>query len=30
VLKTAPDHHDGELLLQVYDLRREAVLRNCR
>ena len=22
--KTTPDHHDAELLIQVYDLRREA------
>jgi hypothetical protein len=25
--KTTPDHHDAELLIQVYDLRREAVRR---
>jgi hypothetical protein len=28
--KTIPDHHDAELLLRVYDLRREAVLRESR
>lgn len=28
--KEAPDHHDAELLLKVYDLRREAVLRQSR
>ncbi len=28
--KTTPDHHDAELLLRVYDLRREAVLRESR
>jgi hypothetical protein len=28
--KTTPDHHDAELLLQVYDLRREAVMRQSR
>ncbi len=28
--KTTPDHHDAELLIQVYDLRREAVLRQSR
>jgi hypothetical protein len=28
--KTTPDHHDAELLLKVYDLRREAVLRESR
>jgi len=25
-----PDHHDAELLLQLYDLRREAKLRQAR
>jgi hypothetical protein len=28
--KTTPDHHDAELLIQVYDLRREAVMRQSR
>jgi hypothetical protein len=28
--KTTPDHHDAELLLQVYDLRREALMRQSR
>ena len=28
--KTTPDHHDAELLIQVYDLRREAVMRESR
>ncbi len=28
--KHAPDHHDAELVLRVYDLRREAVLRESR
>jgi hypothetical protein len=28
--KTTPDHHDAELLVQVYDLRREAVMRESR
>ena len=28
--KTTPDHHDAELLIKVYDLRREAVLRQSR
>jgi hypothetical protein len=28
--KTTPDHHDAELLLKVYDLRREAVMRESR
>ncbi len=26
----SPDHHDAELLLKVYDLRREAVMRQSR
>jgi len=25
-----PDHHDAQLVLQVYDLRREAVMRESR
>ena len=28
--KTTPDHHDAELLLKVYDLRRETVMREAR
>jgi hypothetical protein len=28
--KTTPDHHDAELLIQVYELRREAVMRQSR
>ncbi len=28
--KTTPDHHDAELLIRVYDVRREAVLRASR
>jgi hypothetical protein len=28
--KPTPDHHDAELLIKVYDLRREAVLRASR
>ncbi len=28
--KATPDHHDAQLLIQVYDLRREAVLRESR
>jgi len=28
--KTAPDHRDAELLLRVYELRRETVLRESR
>jgi len=28
--KTTPDHHDAELLISVYDLRREAVMRDSR
>ncbi len=28
--KTTPDHHDAELLIQVYDLRREPVMRASR
>jgi hypothetical protein len=30
VLKEAPDHHDADLVLKLYDLRREAVLRESR
>lgn len=28
--KQAPDHHDAELVLKVYDMRREPVLRESR
>lgn len=28
--KEVPDHHDAELSLKVYDLRREAVMRDSR
>lgn len=30
MLKEAPDHHDADLVLKIYDLRREAVLRESR
>jgi hypothetical protein len=30
MLKERPDHFDAELILRVYDLRREAVLRESR
>jgi hypothetical protein len=30
VLKEAPDHHDAELVLKIYDLRREPVMRESR
>jgi len=29
-MKTTPDHHDAELVLKLYDLRREAVMRDSR
>ncbi len=28
--KECPDHHDAELVLRLYDLRREAVMRESR
>jgi hypothetical protein len=28
--KATPDHHDAALLIQVYDLRRESVMRESR
>ena len=28
--KAAPDHHDAELVLKLYDLRRESVMRASR
>jgi hypothetical protein len=30
VLKESPDHHDAELVLKLYDLRRETVMRESR
>ncbi len=30
ITKDAPDHHDAELVLKLYDLRREAVMRESR
>jgi hypothetical protein len=30
VLKEAPDHHDADLILKLYDLRRETVMRESR
>lgn len=30
MIKDAPDHHDAELVLRLYDLRREAVMRESR
>jgi hypothetical protein len=29
-MKEKPDHHDAELVLKLYDLRREAVMRQSR
>jgi hypothetical protein len=29
-MKNAPDHHDAELVLRIYDLRREPVMRESR
>jgi hypothetical protein len=29
-IKAAPDHHDAELVLKLYDLRRETVMRQSR
>jgi hypothetical protein len=28
--KSAPDHHDAELVLRLYELRRESVMRDAR
>src|SRR5688500_20381100 len=28
--KESPDHHDAEIILQLYDLRRESVMREAR
>lgn len=30
MLKEHPDHHDADLLLKIYDLRRESVMRESR
>jgi hypothetical protein len=30
VIKEAPDHHDADIILKLYDLRREAVMRESR
>jgi hypothetical protein len=30
VLKEAPDHHDADLVIKLYDLRREALMRESR
>lgn len=30
MLKEAPDHHDADLVLKLYDLRRETVMRESR
>ena len=30
MLKESPDHYDAELVLKIYDLRREAVMRQSR
>lgn len=30
LIKDAPDHHDAELVLRLYDLRREALMRAAR
>ena len=30
MLKAAPDHHDAEIVLSLYDLRRETMLRASR
>jgi hypothetical protein len=29
-MKSTPDHHDAELILKLYDLRREPVMRESR
>jgi len=29
-IKPAPDHHDATLVLELYDLRREAIMRQSR
>ncbi len=30
MFKDTPDHHDAELVLRVYELRREPVMRQSR
>ncbi len=30
MLKESPDHHDADLILRIYDLRREATMRESR
>jgi len=30
MIKEKPDHHDAELVLKLYDLRRESVMRQSR
>jgi hypothetical protein len=30
LIKEAPDHHDADLVLKLYDLRREPVMRESR
>ena len=30
MLKESPDHHDADLVLKIYDLRRETVMRESR
>lgn len=30
MIKPTPDHHDAELVLRLYDLRRETVMRQSR
>ncbi len=30
MLKEAPDHHDADLVLKIYDLRREPLMRESR
>jgi hypothetical protein len=30
MIKDSPDHHDAELVLRLYDLRREATMRESR
>lgn len=30
LIKDAPDHHDAELILRLYELRREATMREAR
>ena len=30
MIKQAPDHHDADLVLRLYDLRRETVMRQSR